>query len=61
MEGLQEFAFPLTGDWTTWGKTGLDQPLMLEQGSNKIRFDHVQGHLNFKSLEFIPVVLEKGN
>jgi parallel beta-helix repeat protein len=59
--GLQEFAFPLTGDWTTWGKTGLDKPLMLEQGSNKIRFDHVQGHLNFKSLEFIPVVLEKGN
>jgi len=58
VEGLQEFAFPLTGDWTIWGKTSLDQPLMLEQGSNTIRFSHVDGHLNFKSLEFVPVVLE---
>ena len=56
VKGLQAVRFPVTGAWTAFEKTGLPHPLLMRQGENKVRFEYVSGHLNFKSLEFIPVI-----
>ncbi len=58
VEGLQEVSFPATGGWTVWGETGLESPLVMRRGENRVRFEYAGGHLNFKSIEFVPVVTE---
>jgi len=58
VEGLEAVHFPPTGDWSVFAKSGLEEPLMLRKGRNTVRFEQVEGHLNFKRLEFIPVVVK---
>jgi parallel beta helix pectate lyase-like protein len=56
--GLEAAPFAATGSWTLFEKVGLKTPLMLKAGKNVIRFVNVAGSHNFKTLEFIPVVVE---
>jgi len=58
VKGLEAVPFTPTGSWTAFARTGMPIRLMLQKGENKIRFEHVEGHLNFKSLQFIPVKAE---
>ena len=56
--GLETVPFAATGAWRSFIKAGLPEPLMLKPGRNVVRFVNVAGSLNFKTLEFIPVVVE---
>lgn len=58
IKGLESVQLPLTGGWTSFQKFGLPQPLMLKAGKNVIRFVNVSGSHNFRSLEFIPVIVD---
>lgn len=56
--GLEAVPFAATGSWTLFEKVGLKKPLMLSPGKNVVRFVNVKGSHNFKTLAFIPVVVE---
>ena len=53
--GLEAVKFSATGSWREFEPAGLPAPLQLTAGKNVIRFVNVEGSLNFKKLEFIPV------
>jgi hypothetical protein len=57
--GLERVTFPATGAWRAFEKAGLAKALVLRPGRNTVRFVNVAGSLNFKTLEFIPVVVEE--
>jgi hypothetical protein len=57
--GLEKVVYPPTGGWRDFEKRSLEVALPLQAGKNVIRFVNIEGSLNFRKLEFIPVESDK--